>query len=64
MKRSNLEFGINVDTTELKNTLDLTRKLKYELIEVNKQLKNIYKLGVSKRNFKKILKNLWNKQFK
>ena len=56
MKNNNIKVGIDVDTTELKQTLDLTRKLKYELSEVNKQLKNISKLGATKRQLKKLFK--------
>ena len=62
MKKHNIELGIEVDTLELQRTLDLTRKLKFELCEVNKQLKNIYKLGVTKRDLKKIFKK-WLKTY-
>lgn len=60
MRGQNIKIGVNVDTIELQRTLELSKKLKHELIEVNKQLKNIYKLGVSKRTLKKILKKLWS----
>ena len=59
MKKNNIEVGINVDKTDLIRTIDLIRKLKYELSEVNKQLKNIHKLGVSKRDLRKWLKQTW-----
>lgn len=55
-KKENIEVGVNVDTTELKQALDLMKKLKFEMIEVNKQLEKIKKLGLSKRQMKKIFK--------
>lgn len=57
MRENNIKVGINVDKTELKETLDLVRKLKYELFEVNKALKSICKLGISKRRLKTILRD-------
>lgn len=55
-KKENIEVGVNVDTTEIKQALDLIKKLKFEMIEVNKQLEKIKKLGLSKRQMKKIFK--------
>ena len=63
MKKNNFDVGINVDKTDLHRTLDLVRKLKHELIEVEKQMNKIYKLGISKRNFRKILKDIWDKEY-
>lgn len=54
--KGNIEVGVNVDTNELKQAVDLARKLKFELIEVNKQLNKISKLGLTKREMKKIFK--------
>lgn len=62
MKNHNIKIGIDVDTIELQKTIDLTRKLKYELNEVNKRLKSIYKLGITKRDLKKIFKK-WLKTY-
>lgn len=53
----------NIDPTKLRaimNEIDLIRKLKFELIEVEKQLNKIKKLGFSKREMKKIFKK-WSK---
>ena len=55
--KGNIEVGVNVDTTELKETINLVRKLKFEVIEVNKQFK---KLGLPKREVKKFIKNWRN----
>ena len=55
--KENIKVGVNVDTTELKTAIDLTRKLKFELIEVNKQIK---KLGLTKRAARKFIKNWRN----
>lgn len=60
INKENIEVGFNVDTTELKQAVDLTRKLKFELIEVNKQFEKLKKLGLTKREMKKIFKK-WNK---
>lgn len=56
INKENISVGVNVDTTELKQALDLMKKLKFEMIEVNKQLEKIKKLGLSKRQMKKIFK--------
>ena len=61
MQNKNLKLGVEVDKTELKEALDLAKKLKFELREVEKQLKKISKLGVSKRQLKQIFKN-WKKE--
>ena len=60
INKENIEVGFNVDTTELKQAVDLTRKLKFELIEVNKQFEKLKKLGLTKREMKKIFKNWRN----
>lgn len=60
INKENISVGVNVDTTELKQALDLMKKLKFEMIEVNKQLEKIKKLGLSKRQMKKIFKKWRN----
>ena len=60
-KIDNIKIGVDVDKRELERTLELAKKLKYELIEINKQLKTIYKLGITKRQFKKVIKEWFKK---
>ncbi len=60
-KIDNIKFGVDIDKRELERTLELAKKLKYELIEINKQLKIIYKLGITKRQLKQVIKEWFRK---
>lgn len=48
MKKNSIAVDVEVDTTELKETITLIRKVKYEVIELKKQ-------GLSNRVINKII---------
>lgn len=60
MNNKNIEVGVSVDTTEVREATYLIKKLKHELIEVNKQFDKLKKLGLTKREMKKIFKKWRN----
>ncbi len=58
---NNIKISVRADTSDLLRILELSKKLKFELIEINKQLKNINKLGITKRQLKKFIKEWFKK---
>ena len=54
--KDKLSVSVECDYRDLERVLELTEKLKFELIEIEKQLKKIGKLGITKRQLKQAFK--------